>query len=121
MGARINGGMIGTDRGISRTLRFACAIALAAILALPATAGALPPPYDNFDYNEPFVQQTGPEVLVFDWSANKCEDNDITDEPARAFRDDTNKVQLMTTHFVNYRWIADTARPAPTRIPARRR
>ena len=38
----------------------------------------------------------------------KCEDNDITDEPARAFRDDTGKVQLMNTHQVNYRWIASS-------------
>ena len=74
------------------------AVAIVAALALPVPAGA-------YTFNEPFVRQTGPEVMVFDWSVQKCEDNDITDESARAFRDDSGNVQLMTTHFVNRRFI----------------
>jgi hypothetical protein len=95
-------------RRVLRAVLAVCIVALAAALSLPGTAGALPPPYSNFDYNEPFVQQTGPEVMIFDWSVNKCEDHDITDEAARAFRDDTGKIQLMVTHFTNYRWIAQS-------------
>jgi hypothetical protein len=100
--------MTGRNRGARRVLLAACIVMLAAALAHPSTAGALPPPDPPFDYNEPFVRQVGPEVMVYDWSVSKCEDNDITDEAARAFRDDTNKVQLMVTHFVNYRWIANS-------------
>ena len=79
----------------------ACLLVAAAALSLPAAAGA-------FRFNEPFVRQVAPEVMVFDWSTQKCEDNDITDESARAFRDDSGKVQLMTTHFVNYRFIGNS-------------
>ena len=103
-----------------RALTAICLMALAVGLSLPATAGALPPPYSNFDYNEPFVQQTGPEVMIFDWSANKCEDLDITDESARAFRDDTGKIQLMVTHFTNYRWIAQSTLDGPYTHPCTR-
>ena len=81
---------------------------IAAGLSQPAAAPALPPPDPPFVFNQPTVQQVGPEVMVYDWSTQKCEDNDITDEPARAFRDDTGKIQLMNTHHVNYRWIAST-------------
>ena len=97
--------MIRTN-GALRPLFVGGVIALA-MLCLPVSAGAYPAPGEPFDYNEPFVRQTGPEVVVYDWSASKCEDNDIPDEAARAFRDDSGKVQLMDTHFVNYRWIGD--------------
>ena len=86
------------------THRWAIAVCLAtlvAVLSQPASAAA-------FTFNEPFVRQTAPEVMVYDWTTQRCEDNDITDEAARAFRDDSGKVQLMTTHFVNYRFIGNT-------------
>ena len=111
---------MGRVRGISRLLLAGCLSVLTAILVLPATAGALPPPYSDFDYNEPFVTQTGPEVFVFDWSVNKCEDLDITDEAGRAFRDDTGKIQLMNTHYTNYRWIANTTLDSPYTHPCTR-
>jgi hypothetical protein len=98
--------MTPTDHGAWRRLLAVAVATLAVALAMPAGAGALPPPYSNFDYNEPFAQQTGPETFVFDWSANKCEDNDIPDEAVRAFRSDTGQVQLMTSHFTNYRFLA---------------
>ncbi len=82
--------------------------ALAAVLSQPRPAHALPAPDPPFVFNQSVAQQVGTEVKVYDWSSQKCEDNDITDEPARAFRDDSGKVQLMNTHHVNYRWIANT-------------
>jgi PKD domain len=93
------------NHGRWRLLLAACLVPLAAALCQPSPAPALPPPDPPFVFNEPFVRQTAPEVTVFDWSVSKCEDNDIPDEPARAFRDDSGNVQLMDTHLVNYRWI----------------
>jgi hypothetical protein len=46
---------------------------------------------------------TGPEEIVFDWSADRCELEDIPDVPARAFRDADNNVQLISSHFINRR------------------
>ena len=40
----------------------------------------------------------GPEEVVFDWSADRCEDLDIPDLPARAFRDQNGQVQLISSH-----------------------
>ncbi|MBV8358727.1 MAG: hypothetical protein JO189_12425, partial [Deltaproteobacteria bacterium] len=41
----------------------------------------------------------GPKELVFD-TRNGCEEIDIPDEPARAFRDYNGVVHLIATHFV---------------------
>jgi Bacterial Ig-like domain (group 1) len=45
----------------------------------------------------------GPETMVFDWSEDKCDSNDIPDLPARAFRDYRGQVQLISTHYRNRR------------------
>lgn len=50
----------------------------------------------------------GPEEMVFDWSTQNCEAEDIPDLPARAFRDNQNKVQLIATHNVNRRFIGNS-------------
>lgn len=49
------------------------------------------------------VNIMGPEELVFDWSEEKCETEDIPDIPARAFRDAQGNVQLIASHFINRR------------------
>lgn len=49
----------------------------------------------------------GAEEKVFDWSASKCEDNDIPDISARAFVDSNGKTQLLASHYDNYRMIGD--------------
>jgi hypothetical protein len=111
------GAITGTTRR-ARSLLLAVVLAILGIaLAQPLTANALPPPYSNFVFNTSVASQTGPEVFVYDWSAAKCEDNDITDEPARAFRDSTGKIQLMNTHHVNRRWIANTTMDSPYTHP----
>ncbi len=108
MAGRNLGGISFTNCRRLRALVGACTTALAATFFLTAAAGALPPPNAPFVYNEPTVRQVGPEVMIFDWSVHQCETWDITDEPARAFRDDTGKIQLMNSHFSNYRWIANS-------------
>ena len=53
------------------------------------------------------VNILGPEEIVFDWSADSCEEVDIPDAPARAFRDADGNVQLIATHYINRRMIGD--------------
>ena len=47
----------------------------------------------------------GPEEIVFDWTTDRCETEDIPDIPARAFRDAEGNVQLIASHFINRRMI----------------
>ena len=53
------------------------------------------------------VNIIGTEKIVFDWSADQCEPEDIPDLPARAFRDSNGKVQLIAAHLTNRRMIGD--------------
>jgi hypothetical protein len=48
---------------------------------------------------------TGPEETVFDWSEVHCDTWNIPDAPTHAFRDADGMVQLIISHFVNYRMI----------------
>jgi hypothetical protein len=48
---------------------------------------------------------TGEMELVFDWSKDRCDDYDIPDLPARAFRDADGNVQVLSTHLDNRRFI----------------
>lgn len=48
---------------------------------------------------------TGDEEVVFDWTTDRCEDLNIPDIAARAFRDANEQVQLTIGHFVGYRMI----------------
>jgi len=54
------------------------------------------------------VRIIGPEEIVFDWTTDRCDKNDIPDLPARAFRDADGKVQLIATHYIDRRMIGDT-------------
>jgi hypothetical protein len=47
----------------------------------------------------------GSEETVFSWARDRCEDEDIPDLAARAFRDDRGRVQLISAHFKNRRFI----------------
>lgn len=47
----------------------------------------------------------GTEEVVFDWSEDRCETDDIPDLPARAFRDADGLVNLISTHHTNRRMI----------------
>ncbi len=43
--------------------------------------------------------------VVFDWSRDACAIGSYPDQPARAFRDFRGRVQLLLSHYVNYRLI----------------
>jgi hypothetical protein len=47
----------------------------------------------------------GAEEVVFDWSRDACEPDDIPDLPVRAFRDADNRVVVVNSHFVNRRFV----------------
>jgi len=51
------------------------------------------------------VRIVGPEEIVFDWTRDRCDEEDIPDMPARAFRDAEGNVQLIATHNVVRRMI----------------
>ena len=71
-------------------------LAVAAALLLPASATA-------YEFGEPDVRQAAPEATVFDWSRDKCTNDDIPDQPARAFRDASGTINLVDTHFTGWR------------------
>jgi len=56
---------------------------------------------------EVFVRVIGPEEIVFDWTTDRCEERDVPDLPARAFRDADGKVQLIA-RTRNRRMIGNT-------------
>lgn len=45
------------------------------------------------------LRVVGEEEVVFDWTADRCEDLDVPDLPTRAFRDDSGQVQMIASHF----------------------
>jgi hypothetical protein len=47
----------------------------------------------------------GPPETVFDWSNDKCENVDLPDTAASAFRDATGRVQLLASHYVWRRFV----------------
>ena len=51
------------------------------------------------------IQAAGPPQTVFSWTNDRCEDLDIPDLPARAFRDAQGRAQLISPHFINRRFI----------------
>ena len=51
------------------------------------------------------VEVSRPEEVVFDWTNDRCEDENIPDIAARAFRDAGGIVQLWIGHYVDYRMI----------------
>ena len=56
-------------------------------------------------FPDPTIRIVGEEEVVFDWSQNRCQAMNIPDLPARAFRDADGQVNLLLSHFTNYRMI----------------
>lgn len=71
-------------------------------IATPPTPSPAPSPTSVPDY---LLQITGGEEVVFDWTTDRCEDENIPDLPVRAFRDAKGQVQLLISHYVNYRML----------------
>ena len=88
-----------TGRG-PRGLALVCT-ALAVLAAIASTAQA-------YTFGEPAVRAVGPEVRVFDWSTQKCADDDIPDQPTRAFRDSNGNVVMINSHYTVRRYLGAT-------------
>jgi len=73
----------------------------------PPTATLVPPSATSTadPFPNPVLRIVGEEEVVFDWTNDRCEAEHIPDLAARAFRDSSNQVQLITSHYVNYRMV----------------
>jgi hypothetical protein len=80
-------------------LRVAPALALLALAPLVRAPGA------HSATAPARVQVVGARQVVFDWSQEACEPFGYPDLPARAFRDDAGRTQLLLSHFDNFRMI----------------
>jgi hypothetical protein len=58
----------------------------------------LPTPFPN-----PVAKVSGPEEIVFDWTVDRCEKENLPDLPTRAFRDSEGQVHLIISHYASYR------------------
>lgn len=54
------------------------------------------------------MEIVGPEEIVFDWTRDRCDDEDFPDLPVRAFRDHLGRVQLLRSHYRTRRLIGPT-------------
>ncbi|RMD83861.1 MAG: hypothetical protein D6815_05500 [Candidatus Dadabacteria bacterium] len=50
----------------------------------------------------------GPEETLFDWTTDRCEDYDVPDAPARAFRDTARLIHLVATHWTGRQMLGGT-------------
>ncbi len=78
------------------------AVAMGASLLLPSTAAAAGP------WEYPGDVTLGSEEVVFDWTTERCENDDIPDAPARGFVDVDGNIQIIAGHFVTYRMLSTT-------------
>ncbi|HEX5593769.1 MAG TPA: hypothetical protein VFX35_10525 [Solirubrobacterales bacterium] len=74
-----------------------------AVVALVAAAAGTAAPADSLP--NPRLRPIGLPQLVFDWSEDACEPFQIPDLPARAFRDDRGRTQLLLSHFRSFRMV----------------
>ena len=56
-------------------------------------------------FPNPVLKITGVEEIVFDWTSDRCENHNIPDLPARAFRGADGQVQLIISDNYNYRMV----------------
>jgi hypothetical protein len=79
--------------------RLAAIVSLALAALVPAAPSVESPP--------PAGQVTiaGPYEPVFTWRRQACEPQEVPDLPARAFRDYGGRVQLLISHYENFRLI----------------
>lgn len=64
---------------------------------------AAPPTKSPTPFPNPVMKVTGSEEVVFDWTVDRCEKENLPDLPTRAFRDSAGQVHLIISHYVNYR------------------
>lgn len=83
--------------GVKAASLLVVALVLSTLLGPDGQPGASPP--------EARLELTGPRQVVFDWSSDACTPTQVADLPARAFRDARGRVQLLLSHFDNFRMI----------------
>jgi hypothetical protein len=88
-----------SDRVLGRVLEIV--LAALVLLAVPLLVGL--PQAEAAGPSLPSVRVVGPPQAVFDWGESACEPMNYPDLPARAFRDFEGNVQLLISHFANYR------------------
>ncbi|MDH5506958.1 MAG: hypothetical protein OEZ02_07030, partial [Anaerolineae bacterium] len=66
----------------------------------PASASAPPPSPTARPYPNAVLKIVGEEEIVFDWTTDRCERENIPDLAARAFRDAGGQVHLIISHYV---------------------
>lgn len=84
-----------SDRVLGRVLELVLSLLLLLVLPLLLAGAARAA--------GPSVQVVGPPQSVFDWGSSACETMNYPDLPARAFRDFEGNVQLLISHFDNFR------------------
>jgi hypothetical protein len=89
--------------GIPATTRrlAALAVVVGAAGLLAATGGSDSSPVAP----DASIRLVGPKQVVFDWSREACVPSQAADLPVRAFRDDRGRVQLLLSHFDNFRML----------------
>ena len=71
----------------------------------PSKTSAPTPTQTPYPFSNPDVKITGEEEVVFDWSVDRCEPENIPDLSTRAFRDASGQVNLINSHYVAYRMV----------------
>lgn len=73
---------------------------------LAPTPTSTPPPTRTPDlFSNPVLVIAGEEEVVFDWTTDRCEDWNLPDLPARAFRGADGQVQLILSHSASRRMV----------------
>jgi hypothetical protein len=64
-----------------------------------------PPATTPESFPDPSIKVTGDEEVVYDWTNDRCEGPNVPDLASRAFRGADGQVQLILSHFDNYRML----------------
>jgi hypothetical protein len=77
----------------------------AAPSAAATEAPTRPPTRTPDPFRNPVLRVSGDEEVVYDWTTDHCEGPNLPDLSSRAFRGADGQVQLILSHFVNYRMV----------------
>jgi hypothetical protein len=86
-------------RSVAALRRLLAGLAVLFIASAVVADGVMPSPPNAQ------IQLAGSPQIVFDWSEQACEPTQSADLPARAFRDDRGRIQLLLSHFDNFRMV----------------